>query len=156
MFTVNRASTKRLKLLVDILNSEKLIDGKVEVARNNAIALFKNDEELFSFCIDEFLDTQVIDLCNAIITIYDCVEDRFEFSHYVDFYTRQIFFAEKDTNELAGISVTVSSFPDSISLDYRGYSRERVSIEKSIKFESLEQLSYVVYKFLKKIEELDQ
>ena len=155
MFTVNRASTKRLKLLVDILNSEKLIDGKVEVARNNAIALFKNDEELFSFCIDEFLDTQVIDLCNAIITIYDCVEDRFEFSHYVDFYTRQIFFAEKDTNELAGISVTVSSFPDSISLDYRGYSRERVSIEKSIKFESLEQLSYVVYKFLKKIEELD-
>ena len=100
MFTVNRASTKRLKLLVDMLNSEHLVSGKVEVARNNAIALFKNDEEIFSFCIDEFLDTQVIDLCNAIITICDCVEDRFEFSHYVDFYTRQIFFAEKDTDEL--------------------------------------------------------
>ena len=155
MFTVNRASTKRLKLLVDMLNSEKLIGGKVEVARNNAIALFKNDEEIFSFCIDEFLDTQVIDLCNAIITIYDCLEDRFEFSHYVDFYTRQIFFAEKDTDELVGISVTVSSFPDLISLDYRDYSRERVSIEKSIKFESLEQLSDEVYKFLDKIEELD-
>lgn len=155
MFTVNRASTKRLKLLIDILNSEKLISGKVEVARNNAIALFKNDEELFSFCIDEFLDTQVIDLCNALITIYDCVEDRFEFSHYVDFYTRQIFFAEKDTNELAGIGVTVSSFPDSISLDYRGYSCEKVSIEKSIKFENLEQLSDEIYKFLDKIEELD-
>ena len=155
MFTVNRASTKRLKLLVDMINSEHLIGGKVEVARNNAIALFKNDEELFSFCIDEFLDTQVIDLCNAIITIYDRIEDRFEFSHYVDFYTRQIFFAEKDTNELAGISVTVSSFPDSISLDYRDYSRERVSIEKSIKFESLEQLSDDVYKFLDKIEERD-
>lgn len=155
MFTVNRASTKRLKLLVDILNSEKLISGKVEVARNNSIVLFKNDEELFSFCIDEFLDSQVIDLCNAIISIYDCVEDRFEFSHYVDYYTRQIFFAEKDTNELSGISVTISSFPDSISLDYRGYSREKVSIEKSIKFESLEQLSDDVYKFLDKIEELD-
>lgn len=155
MFTVNRASTKRLKLLVDILNSEKLISGKAEVARNNSIVLFKNDEEIFSFCIDEFLDSQVIDMCNAIITIYDCVEDRFEFSHYVDFYTRQIFFAEKDTNELSGISVTVSSFPDSISLDYRGYSREKVSIEKSIKFESLEQLSDDVYKFLDKIEERD-
>lgn len=155
MFTANRPSTKRLKLLVDILNSKELISGRVEVARNNAIALFKNDEEIFSFCIDEFLDSQVIDMCNAIITIYDCVEDRFEFSHYVDFYTRQIFFAEKDTNELAGISVTVSSFPDSISLDYRGYSREKVSIEKSIKFENLEQLSDDIYKFLDKIEELD-
>lgn len=109
----------------------------------------------FSFCIDEFLDSQVIDMCNAIITIYDCVEDRFEFSHYVDFYTRQIFFAEKDTNELAGISVTISSFPDVIRLDYRDYSRERVSIEKSIKFENLEQLSDDVYKFLDKIEERD-
>ena len=156
MFTVNRASTKRLKLLVDILNSKELISGRVEFADNNAIVLFKNDEELFSFCIDEFLDTQVIDLCNAIITIYDCVEDRFEFSHYVDFYTRQIFFAEKDTNELAGISVTVSSFSDSISLDYRGLSRERVSIEETIKFENLEKLSDDVYKFLDKIEELDQ
>ena len=155
MFTVNRASTKRLKLLVDILNSKELISGRVEFADNNAIVLFKNDEELFSFCIDEFLDTQVIDLCNAIITIYDCVEDRFEFSHYVDFYTRQIFFAEKDTNELAGISVTVSSFSDSISLDYRGLSRERVSIEETIKFENLEKLSDDVYKFLDKIEELD-
>lgn len=155
MFTVNRASTKRLKLLVDILNSKELISGRVEVARNNAIALFKNDEEIFSFCIDEFLDSQVIDMCNAIITIYDCVEDRFEFSHYVDFYTRQIFFAEKDTNELAGIGVTVSSFPDSISLDYRGLSRERVSIEETIKFENLEKLSDDVYKFLDKIEELD-
>ena len=155
MFTVNRASTKRLKLLVDILNSEKLISGKVEVARNNAIALFKNDEEIFSFCIDEFLDSQVIDMCNAIITIYDRVEDRFEFSHYVDYYTRQIFFAEKDTNELAGISVTVSSFPDSISLDYRGRGREKASIDETIKFESLEKLSDDVYKFLDKIEELD-
>jgi len=155
MFTVNRPSTKRLKLLVDNLNSEHLISDEVEVARNNAIALFKNDEEIFSFCIDEFLDSQVIDMCNAIITIYDRVEDRFEFSHYVDFYTRQIFFAEKDTNELSGIGVTISSFPDSISLDYRGYSREKVSIEKSIKFENLEQLSDDVYKFLDKIEELD-
>lgn len=129
--------------------------GKVEVARNNAIALFKNDEELFSFCIDEFLDTQVIDLCNAIITIYDCAEDRFEFSQYIDYYTRQIFFAEKDTNELSGIDVTISSFPDLIRLDYRDYSRERVSIEKSIKFENLEQLSDDVYKFLDKIEERD-
>ena len=155
MFTVNRPSTKRLKLLVDMLNSDKLISGKVEVARNNAIALFKNDEEIFSFCIDEFLDSQVIDMCNAIITIYDCVEDRFEFSHYVDFYKRQIFFAEKDTNELAGISVSVSSFPDSISLDYRGYSREKVSIDETIRFESINELYKEVYKFLKKIEELD-
>ena len=155
MFTVNRPSTKRLKLLVYMLNSDNLISDEVEVAQNNAIALFKNDEEIFSFCIDEFLDSQVIDMCNSIITIYDCVEDRFEFSHYVDFYTRQIFFAEKDTNELAGISVTISSFPDLIRLDYRDYSRERVSIEKSIKFESLEQLSDDVYKFLDKIEERD-
>lgn len=155
MFTANRPSTKRLKLLVDILNSKELISGRVEFADNNAIVLFKNDEELFSFCIDEFLDTQVIDLCNAIITIYDRIEDRFEFSHYVDYYTRQIFFAEKDTNELAGIGVTVSSFPDSISLDYRGLSRERVSIEETIKFENLEKLSDDVYKFLDKIEELD-
>lgn len=155
MFTANRPSTKRLKLLVDILNSKELMSGRVEVARNNAIALVKNDEEIFSFCIDEFLDSQVIDMCNAIITIYDCVEDRFEFSHYVDFYTRQIFFAEKDTNELAGISVTVSSFSDSISLDYRGYSCEKVSIEETIKFENLEKLSDDVYKFLDKIEELD-
>lgn len=155
MFTVNRASTKRLKLLVDMLNSDNLISDEVEVAQNNAIALFKNDEEIFSFCIDEFLDSQVIDMCNAIITIYDCVEDRFEFSHYIDYYTRQIFFAEKDTNELSGISVTISSFPDLIRLDYRDYSRERVSIEKSIKFESLEQLSDDVYKFLDKIEERD-
>lgn len=155
MFTVNRASTKRLKLLVDMLNSEFLISDRVEVARNNCIALFKNDEEIFSFCIDEFLDTQVIDLCNSIITIYDCVEDRFEFSHYVDYYTRQIFFAEKDTNELSGIDVNVSSFPDSISLDYQRHGRKRVSIEKSIKFESLEQLSDDVYKFLDKIEERD-
>ena len=155
MFTVNRASTKRLKLLVDMLNSDNLISDEVEVARNNAIALFKNNEEIFSFCINEFLDSQVIDMCNAIITIYDCVEDRFEFSHYIDYYTRQIFFAEKDTDELVGISVTISSFPDLIRLDYRGYSRERVSIEKSIKFESLEQLSDDVYKFLDKIEERD-
>lgn len=155
MFTVNRASTKRLKLLVDMLNSEHLISGQVEVARNNAIALFKNDEEIFSFCIDEFLDTQVIDLCNALITIYDCVEDRFVFSHYVDYYTRQIFFAEKDTNELAGISVTVSAFPDSISLDYRGYGREKASIDETIKFENLEKLSDDVYKFLDKVEELN-
>ena len=155
MFTANRPSTKRLKLLVDILNSKELISGRVEVARNNAIALFKNDEEIFSFCIDEFLDSQVIDMCNAIITIYDCVEDRFEFSHYVDFYTRQIFFAEKDTNELAGISVTISSFPDLISLDYRGYSREKVSIGETIRFESISELYKEVYKFLKKIEELD-
>lgn len=155
MFTVNRSSTKRLKLLVDMLNSEDLISGKVEVARNNAIALFKNDEEIFSFCIDEFLDTQVIDLCNALVTIYDCVEDRFVFSHYVDYYTRQIFFAEKDTNELAGIGVTVSSFPDSISLDYRGRGREKASIDEMLKFESLEKLSDNVYKFLDKIEELD-
>lgn len=155
MFTVNRASTKRLKLLVDMLNSDNLISDEVEVARNNAIALFKNNEEIFSFCIDEFLDSQVIDMCNAIITIYDCVEDRFEFSHYIDYYTRQIFFAEKDTNELSGIGVTISSFPDLIRLDYRDYSRERVSIEKSIKFESLEQLSDDVYKFLDKIEERD-
>lgn len=155
MFTVNRASTKRLKLLVDMLNSDNLISDEVEVAQNNAIALFKNDEEIFSFCIDEFLDSQVIDMCNAIITIYDCVEDRFEFSHYIDYYTRQIFFAEKDTNELSGIGVTISSFPDLIRLDYRDYSRERVSIEKSIKFENLEQLSDDVYKFLDKIEELD-
>ena len=155
MFTVNRPSTKRLKLLVDNLNSEHLISDEVEVARNNAIALFKNNEEIFSFCIDEFLDSQVIDMCNAIITIYDCVEDRFEFSHYIDYYTRQIFFAEKDTNELSGIGVTISSFPDLIRLDYRDYSRERVSIEKSIKFESLEQLSDDVYKFLDKIEERD-
>lgn len=155
MFTVNRASTKRLKLLVDMLNSDNLISDEVEVAQNNAIALFKNDEEIFSFCIDEFLDSQVIDMCNAIITIYDCVEDRFEFSQYIDYYTRQIFFAEKDTNELSGIGVTISSFPDLIRLDYRGYSRERVSIEKSIKFESLEQLSDDVYKFLDKLEELD-
>lgn len=155
MFTVNRASTKRLKLLVDMCNSDNLISDEVEVAQNNAIALFKNDEEIFSFCIDEFLDSQVIDMCNAIITIYDCVEDRFEFSHYIDYYTRQIFFAEKDTNELSGIGVTISSFPDLIRLDYRDYSRERVSIEKSIKFESLEQLSDDVYKFLDKIEERD-
>lgn len=155
MFTVNRASTKRLKLLVDMLNSDNLISDEVEVAQNNAIALFKNDEEIFSFCIDEFLDSQVIDMCNAIITIYDCVEDRFEFSHYIDYYTRQIFFAEKDTNELSGIGVTISSFPDLIRLDYRDYPRERVSIEKSIKFESLEQLSDDVYKFLDKIEERD-
>lgn len=155
MFTANRPSTKRLKLLVDNLNSEHLISDEVEVARNNAIALFKNDEEIFSFCIDEFLDSQVIDMCNAIITIYDCVEDRFEFSHYIDYYTRQIFFAEKDTNELSGIGVTISSFPDLIRLDYRDYPRERVSIEKSIKFESLEQLSDDVYKFLDKIEERD-
>lgn len=155
MFTVNRASTKRLKLLVDMLNSDNLISDEVEVAQNNAIALFKNDEEIFSFCIDEFLDSQVIDMCNAIITIYDCVEDRFEFSHYIDYYTRQIFFAEKYTNELSGIGVTISSFPDLIRLDYRDYSRERVSIEKSIKFESLEQLSDDVYKFLDKIEERD-
>lgn len=73
-----------------MLNSDSLISDEVEVAQNNAIALFKNDEEIFSFCIDEFLDSQVIDMCNAIITIYDCVEDRFEFSHYVDYYTRQI------------------------------------------------------------------
>lgn len=155
MFTVNRASTKRLKLLVDMLNSDNLISGRVEVARNNAIALFKNDEELFSFCIDEFLDTQVIDLCNAIITIYDCVEDRFEFSHYVDYYTRRIFFAEKDTNELAGIGVTVSSFPDSISLDYRSRGREKVSIDETIRFESISELYKEVRKFLNKIEELD-
>ena len=155
MFTVNQASTKRLKLLVDMLNSDNLISDEVEVAQNNAIALFKNDEEIFSFCIDEFLDSQVIDMCNAIITIYDCVEDRFEFSHYIDYYTRQIFFAEKDTNELSGIGVMISSFPDLIRLDYRDYSRERVSIEKSIKFESLEQLSDDVYKFLDKIEERD-
>lgn len=150
MFTANRPSTKRLKLLVDILNSKELISGRVEFADNNAIVLFKNDEELFSFCIDEFLDTQVIDLCNAIITIYDRIEDRFEFSHYVDFYTRQIFFAEKDTNELAGIGVTVSSFPDSISLDYRGRGCEKASIDEIIRFESLEKLSDDVYKFLDK------
>lgn len=155
MFTANRLSTKRLKLLVDILDSKELISGRVEVARNNAIALFKNDEEIFSFCIDEFLDSQVIDMCNAIITIYDCVEDRFEFSHYVDYYTRQIFFAEKDTNELSGIDVTISSFPDLISLDYRGYPREKVSIDETIRFESLEQLSDKIYKFLDKIEELN-
>lgn len=155
MFTVNRASTKRLKLLVDMLNSDNLVSGEVEVARNNAIAIFKNNEEIFSFCIDEFLDSQVIDMCNTIITIYDCVEDRFEFSHYIDYYTRQIFFAEKDTNELSGIGVTISSFPDLIRLDYRDYSREKVSIEKSIKFENLEQLSDDVYKFLDKIEERD-
>lgn len=46
MFTINRASTKRLKLLVDMLNSDKIISDEVEVAQNNAIALFKNDEEL--------------------------------------------------------------------------------------------------------------
>lgn len=155
MFTVNRASTKRLKLLVDMLNSDNLISDEVEVAQNNAIALFKNDEEIFSFCIDEFLDSQVIDMCNAIITIYDCVEDRFEFSHYIDYYTRQIFFAEKDTNELSGIGVTISSFPDLIRLDYRSRGREKASIDEIIRFESLEQLSDKIYKFLDKIEELD-
>ena len=158
MFTVNRASTKRLKLLVDILNSEKLIDGKVEVARNNAIALFKNDKELFSFCIDEFLDSQVIDLCNAIIAIYDCVEDRFEFSQYIDFYLKAILFDEKESEDGGGFSAEISKFPDLINLSYRRLldeTDEALVIEKSIKFESLEQLSDDVYKFLDKIEERD-
>lgn len=158
MFTVNRASTKRLKLLVDMLNSEDLISGQVEVARNNAIALFKNNEEIFSFCIDESLDTQVIDLCNTIITIYDCVEDRFKFSKYIDFYLKAILFDEKGSDDGGGLSAEISKFPDSIELSYRRLldeTDEALVVEKSISFKSLEQLSDEVYKFLNKIEEPD-
>lgn len=157
MFTVNRASTKRLKLLVDMLNSEHLISGQVEVARNNAIALFKNDEEIFSFCIDEFLDAQVIDLCNAIITIYDCVEDSFAFKMYLDFYTRTISFGRRSDDGIEeGFSIELNKFADNlIELEYRKFAEEledRVYLNKQIRFENLEQLSEEVYRFLDKIE----
>ena len=144
-------TTKRLELLVDILNSDHLFKGEVRIARNNSIAVFKNDEELFIFCIDEWLDSQVIDLCNIIVTIRDCVEDSFKFILHASELIGSIFFKGKRSDNNGNLCLQVSRFPDSIDLSYQWLSDERVSIDRSFRFENVEQLSEEIYKFLDRI-----
>lgn len=154
-----RQTTKRLELLVDILNSDHLFKGDARIARNNSIAVFKNDEELFVFCIDELLDSQVIDLCNIIVTIRDCVEDSFKFILHASESVGSIFFKGARLINDGNLCLQVGRFQDSIDLSYRGLSDERVSIDSSFRFENVEMLSeeiYEFYEFLNKIKELEQ
>lgn len=151
-----RQTTKRLELLVDILNSDHLFKGEVRIARNNSIAVFKNDEELFIFCIDELLDSQAIDLCNIIVTIRDCVEDSFKFILRTQESVGSIFFKEKRSSNAGSLCLQIGRFPDLIDLIYSSCSDERVSIKSSFRFENVEMLSEEIYEFLNKIKELEQ
>lgn len=155
MITI-RPTTKRLELLVDALNSEHLVSGEVRAVRNNSISLLKNDEELFSFCIDELLDSQVINLCNIIVTVRDSVEDRFKFILHAPEMTGSIFFKDLQSNNDGSLCLQVSRFQDSIDLIYQRRSYERVSIDSKFRFENLEQLSKETHEFLDRIKELDQ
>lgn len=146
--------TKRLELLVDILNSDHLFKGEAKIERNNSIAVFKNDEELFIFCIDEWLDSQVVDLCNIIVTIRDCVEDSFKFILHASELVGSIFFEGKRSDIDGNLCLQVGRFPDLIDLSYSSCSDKKVSIDSSFKFENVEQLSEEIYKFLDRIKEL--
>lgn len=154
MITI-RPTTKRLELLVDLLNSDHLFRGETRVARNNSIAVFKNDEELSSICIDDMLDSQIIDLCNIIVTVRDCVEDNFKFVLHAPDSAGSIFFKELQSSNDGSLCLQVSKFPDLIYLSYQRRSSERVSIDSSFRFDSLEQLSEETFKFLDRINELD-
>ena len=151
-----RQTTKRLELLVDILNSDHLFKGDARIARNNSIAVFKNDEELFVFCIDELLDSQVIDLCNIIVTVRDCVEGSFKFILHASESVGSIFFKGARSINDGNLCLQVGRFQDSIDLSYQGLSDERVSIDSSFRFENVEMLSEEIYEFLNKIKELEQ
>ena len=156
MIKTIRPTTKRLELLVDILNSDHVFKGDARITRNNSIAVFKNDEELFVFCIDELLDSQVIDLCNIIVTVRDCVEGSFKFILHASELVGSIFFKGVRSINDGNLCLQVGRFQDSIDLSYQSLSDERVSIDRSFRFEDLEQLSEEIYEFLREIKKLEQ
>lgn len=150
-----RPTTKRLELLVDILNSDHIFKGEAKIARNNSIAVLKNDEELFVFCIDEMLDEHVVDLCNIIITFEECVKDKFSFSSHAPDPINSIFFHENGFNDSRSLCLNVRYFENRLDFNYQRYFDERISIDRSVHFTDLEQFSIEIRKFLDEIEELD-